>query len=63
MSGRLEVLNRTEGYGHETIPSDLSIDEAEEPVDPVASTRLGLVDVNTSCVAPTGLRTDGMTLT
>jgi len=58
VGGGIEALNRAEGYDHDTILSDFSIDEAEEPVDTAASTRLSLVDVNTSCVAPTGLRTN-----
>lgn len=56
--GGIEALNRAEGYDHDTLFSDFSIDEAEEPVDTAAPTRSSLVDANTSCVAPTGLRTN-----
>ena len=58
VGGGIEALNRAEGYDHGTLLSDFSIDEAEEPVNTAASTRLSLVDVNTNCVAPTGLQTN-----
>jgi hypothetical protein len=61
VGGGIEALNRAEGYDHDTLLSDFSIDEVEEPVDTVAPTRSSLVDVNTTCVTPAGLaglRTD-----
>jgi hypothetical protein len=58
VSGGIDALNRAEGYDHDALLSDFSIDEAEELVDAAASTRLSLVDVNTSCATPTGLRSN-----
>jgi hypothetical protein len=57
-SGGIEALNRAEGYDHDMLLSDFSIDEAEEPIDTAAPTRSSLVDANTTRVFPTCLRTE-----
>lgn len=56
--GGIEALNCAEGHDHDTLLSDFSIDEAEESVDTAAHTRSGLLDANTTSVAPTSLRTE-----
>jgi hypothetical protein len=53
--GGIDALNRAEGYDHDTLLSDFSI-EAEEPVD---TTRSRLADENTTRVLPASLQTDG----
>jgi hypothetical protein len=53
--GGIDALNRAEGYDHDTLLSDFSI-EAEEPVD---TTRSRLADENTTRVLPVGVQTDG----
>jgi len=56
--GGIDALNRAEGYDHDTLLSDFSIDEEEELVDTAAPTRSSSMDENTTCVAPVGLQTD-----
>lgn len=52
--GGIDALKRAEGYDHDTLLSNFSI-EAEEPVD---TTRSRLADENTTRVLPAGLQTD-----
>ena len=57
--GGIEALNCAEGYDHDTLLSDFSIDEAEEePVDNAAPTRSSSVDQN-ACAGPIGPQPDG----
>ena len=53
-TGGIDALNRAEGYDHDTLLSDLSI-EAEEPVD---ATRSGSVVKNSARVPVTGLQAE-----
>ena len=53
-TGGIDALNRAEGYDHDTLLSDLSI-EAEEPVD---ATRPGSVVKNSARVPVTGLQAE-----
>jgi hypothetical protein len=52
--GGIDALNRAEGYDHDTLLSNFSI-EAEELVD---TTRSRLADENTTRLLPAGLQTD-----
>ena len=54
--GGIDALNRAEGYDHDTLLSDFSI-EAEEPVD---TTRSRLANENTTRLLPAGLHTSGI---
>jgi hypothetical protein len=52
--GGIDALNRAEGYDHDTLLSNFSI-EADEPVD---TTRSRLVGEGTTRLIPAGLQTD-----
>ena len=58
VGGGIEALNRAEGYDHDTLLSDFSIDDAEEPVDIVAHSRSSSVDQNAPYAGPIGPQTD-----
>ena len=60
VGGGIEALNCAEGYDHDTLLSDFSIDEAEdELVDNAVPTRSSSVDQNATCAGPIGPHTDG----
>lgn len=59
VGGGIEALNCAEGYDHDTLLSDFSIDEAEEEsIDNAAPPRSSSVDQNAVCAGSTGPQTD-----
>ena len=44
--GGIDALNSAEGYDHDALLSDFSVDEADEPVDDTTLGRSGLADEN-----------------
>ena len=56
--GGIEALNHAEGYDHDTLLSDFSIDD--EPEEQYAAhTRSSSVDQNATCAGPAGPQTGG----
>jgi hypothetical protein len=49
--GGIDALNCAEGYDHDALLSDFSVDEADEPVDDTTLGRSGLADENVICHA------------
>ncbi|KAI0256214.1 hypothetical protein BJV78DRAFT_446201 [Lactifluus subvellereus] len=58
VGGGIDAVNRAEGYDHDTLLSDFSIDEADEGVDNAVPKRSSTVDKNSPRVASTSLQTD-----
>jgi hypothetical protein len=49
--GGIDALKSAEGYDHDALLSDFSVDEADEPMDDTTPGRSGLADENITCRA------------